>query len=145
MEGHRVFVIKATDFPCFFVNLIIVNDRAEVGLTNLNRNCLRFAAQANDFFIDSHVAPFAVPLILKWIFRVDLHQIQVLSIRANIGHAPSDMIVVTNNHTGRSGKGKTGHIVGAGIINGVAVKTDFVPDGRHLNAEMGVIRQQGHP
>ncbi len=91
------------------------------------------------------VHPLAVDFVLVWVFRIDFFDVQVHHVRAYIGKAPGDTVIVTDDHAGNSGKGEAGHLDRASVAFRHAVQADLVPDRRHLDAKVRIVCQQRHP
>ncbi len=90
------------------------------------------------------IDPFAVDFILVWVIRIEALNIQIHHIRPNVGEPPGNPIVVADNDTRHARKRKSADLKGTGITFRRAVQVVLEPDGRHLDAQMGVIGQQGH-
>src|SRR4051812_23433406 len=120
MEGHRIGVVESERFASV-IQLIIVDDWAEMGFADGDSCRLSTIPIVDDFIAGGHITPRAVPLILKRIVRVDFEGVKVLGIWPDIGYAPSDTGIVADDYTGSRGKGKTSDIEGAGIANWLTV------------------------
>ena len=99
-----------------------------------------FTAVDLDGLVDYlHILPLALKLILARVIRVDFLDVEVLDIGADVGNTPGNVLVVADDDTGHPGKGEAHHVHFRGV------QPHFIPDGGHLNAEVGVVCQQGHP
>lgn len=72
----------------------------------------------------------------------DLLQVQVGDVRAEVGHAPGDLVVVADDHAGHPGEGVTGDVVLALLGDAAAVQAHLVPEGRQLRREVRVVGEQ---
>ena len=70
------------------------------------------------------------------IVGVDLLDVEVLHVGADVGHAPGDAIVVAHDHAGNAGEAE------AGDVPARRVEADLIPDRGHLDAQVRVISQQ---
>ncbi len=105
---------------------------------------LRLAASHLDCFLDQlHIHPLAIDFVLVRVRRVDLLDVQVLDIRADVGEAPGDAVIVTDDHARCAGKGHAGDLIRTISILLEAMQTDLIPDGGHLSPQVRVVGEQG--
>ena len=74
--------------------------------------------------------------------RVDLLDDEVLDVRVDVRGAPRDPGVVTEDHTRHARERDAGNVVRAGGRHGPAVQPVEVPDRRHRDAQVRVVREQ---
>ncbi len=114
-----------------------------MGQAHLNGERRGAVAEVDGLFGDGHVAPFAVPLVLERVIRIDGNGVEVLYVGFGVGHAPRDVGVVPDDHAGRGREREADYVQRTGIGHRLAVKPDLVPDRRHLNAEVRIVGEQG--
>src|SRR5260370_37664402 len=61
------------------------------------------------FMTHFRVAPTLRGLVAKRIRRIELFDVEILNVGADICHAPGDPIVVTDDDAGKAGRGDAGH------------------------------------
>jgi hypothetical protein len=102
------------------------------------------AADEDGFDAGFKVHPFAVHFVLVGVVGIDLFDEQILHVGAEVGEGPGDVIVVSSHHARHAREREAGHFERTGLGDGLAMQGILVPDGRHLNAEVHVVGEQGH-
>ena len=114
----------------------VADDRPVLGLAHGQGDILA-AVDLDDLLDEGHVAPLAHVLVLVGVVGVDLLDVEVLHVGADVGDAPGDAVVVADDDAGDAGEAETGHIPAG------RVQADLVPDRRHLDAQVRIVGQQG--
>src|SRR5882762_4578022 len=90
----------------------------------------------NCFVIDLRFLPSAVDAVFIRCGWVESLDVQILYIRAVVGKAPSDAVVVADDDQRCAGQSESLYVpAGGGDV-------DFVPDGRKPKFQVGVVGQQ---
>lgn len=76
---------------------------------------------------------------------VQLLQVQVGDVGAEVRHAPGDVLVVADDHAGHPGERVAGDVVLARGRQAPAVQAHLVPDGRELRRQVRVVGEQRLP
>ena len=106
----------------------------------------RIAADHTDGFgAGFEIHPLAIDFILVRVFRIDALDIKIHDVGADIGETPGNPVIVADDHTGYPGKGKAGHGIRTLGAFGHTEQSILVPDRRHLDAQVRVVRQKRHP
>ena len=80
--------------------------------------------------------PLPLDAILIGSRRIERLDVKVLHVRAVVGESPRNAVVVADNHHRRARQGQTFDVPSGGR------EVHFIPDGRHHQLEMGVVRQK---
>ena len=121
------------------VAAVVGHDRPVAGITDGQHHRLIAPVHVNRLVDDIHVDPLAVDFVLIRVGRVDALDIHVLHIRADVGHAPGDAVIVADDDAGNARKGESTHVIGATVGFLDAVQANLVPDGGHLDAQVRIV------
>ncbi len=91
------------------------------------------------FHMDDFLAHFGLlPAVGRQVLALIVEGLdeRIFNGRTDIGESPGHAAIVTDDHVGISGKRDTGDVEIAGV------QVRFIPEVRHLMAEMHVIREQ---
>ena len=86
-----------------------------------------------------HVNPGAIHLVLVGVGGIDLLDDEVLRVGRQVGDAPGDVVVVSDDHTRCAREGEPGHVERAAVRGTHTVQGHLEPDRRHLDGQVRVV------
>ncbi len=122
------------------VSVGVRDDRAVSGGFDLDRDRVA-ACDLDRLLVDLHVDPGTVHLVLIRIGGVDPLDEEVLHIGPEIRESPSDVRVVADHNAWHTGEREACDIEWAGVRHVSAVEAVLIPDRRHLNTEVRIVRE----
>ena len=93
-------------------------------------------ANLNLFMTHFRIAPTLRGLVAQGIRRIELFDVEILNVRADICHTPGDSIVVTYNHSGQAGRGD------ARDADARRAQMYEIPDRRRRCRQVWIVREQ---